>query len=266
MRPGDVLYKYWGYDSFRECQEEIIDSVLGGHDTIGLLPTGGGKSITFQVPALMLDGLTVVVTPLISLMKDQVDNLRERGVKAACLHSGMGRAERRLTLDRLNLGKTKILYVSPEKLSNKDFLYELRRWDVRFIVVDEAHCISQWGYDFRPSYLSLQTLRKEFPGAPILALTASATPEVVADIADKLGMHSPAVISRSFSRPNISYVVRLTDDKPRQLLKVLTSTSGSSIVYARSRRRTAEIAQMLESYGISADFYHAGLDSHDKTE
>ena len=266
IRPVDVLYKYWGYGSFRECQEEIIEAVLAGRDTIGLLPTGGGKSITFQVPSLMLDGLTVVVTPLISLMKDQVDNLRERGVRAACLHSGMARAERRLTLDRLDLGKTKILYVSPEKLAGKDFHHELKRWDVSFIVVDEAHCISQWGYDFRPSYLNLQALRREFPDAPILALTASATPEVVADIADKLGMNSPQVISKSFSRQNISYVVRHTDDKPRQLLKVLSATSGSSIVYARSRRRTAELAQLLQSYGISADFYHAGLEPHDKTE
>ena len=266
MEAVDVLWKYWGYDAFRECQAEIIESVLGGHDTIGLLPTGGGKSITFQVPALMIDGLTVVVTPLISLMKDQVDNLRERGIRAACLHSGMSRPEIRLATDRLNLGKTKILYVSPEKLGRKEFMLQLKQWHLGMIVIDEAHCISQWGYDFRPSYLKLIELRKAFPTLPILALTATATPEVVKDIADKLGMRSPAVISRSFSRDNISYIVRLTDDKATQMIKVLQSTQGSAIVYVRSRKRTSELAELLKSSGISADFYHAGLETHAKTE
>lgn len=266
MTPIEVLGKYWGYDAFRECQLEIIESVLAGHDTIGLLPTGGGKSITFQVPALISDGLTVVVTPLISLMKDQVDNLRERGIRAGCLHSGMSRAERRLTTDRLMLGLTKILYLSPEKLGNKSFMAELQNLDVRIIVVDEAHCISQWGYDFRPSYLNLVELRRLFPGVPVLALTATATPAVVKDIADKLGMANPAIFSRSFSRDNISYIVRICDNKDSRMLRVLLNTSGSAIVYARSRRRTVTLAETLRENGISADFYHAGLESHVKTE
>lgn len=266
MTPADVLYKYWGYESFRECQLEIIESVLDGRDTIGLLPTGGGKSITFQVPALMLDGVTVVVTPLISLMKDQVDNLRERGIKAGCLNSSMSRAETRLCTDRLNLGLIKILYVSPEKLARKEFRQQLADWDIRMIVVDEAHCISQWGYDFRPSYLNLVELRKLFPSAPVLALTASATPDVVADIASKLDMKAHALISRSFSRDNISYIVRHTDDKEAQLQNILAKTAGSAIVYTRSRRRTVELASKISEWGMQADFYHAGLDSHEKTE
>lgn len=267
MTPHDILSRYWGYTSFRECQLEIIESVLAGHDTIGLLPTGGGKSITFQVPAMIVDGLTVVVTPLISLMKDQVDNLRAIGIHAGCLHSGMARAERRLTEDRLNLGKTKILYISPEKLARKDFHESLQRWRVGLIVVDEAHCISQWGYDFRPSYLGIPVLRTLFPEAPVLALTATATPAVVADIADKLCLRAGHnIFSRSFTRPNISYIVRHDEDKPSRMLRVLQNTAGSAIVYARSRRRTVQLAQMLIEAGISADFYHAGLDPHDKTE
>lgn len=266
MEACDLLKKYWGYDAFRECQAEIIDSVLASCDTIGLLPTGGGKSITFQIPALLLDGLTIVVTPLISLMKDQVDNLRKRGIRATCLHSGMSRPERRLALDRLRLGKVKLLYVSPEKLANREFLGEISHWNLSLIVVDEAHCISQWGYDFRPSYLNLIALRKAFPDVPILALTASATPEVVADIADKLGMRNHKVISRSFSRNNISYIVRRTEEKDVQLLRILSRTSGSGIVYVRSRRKTAILSAFLQENGISADFYHAGLEAHDKSE
>lgn len=262
----EVLKKYWDYDSFRECQAEIIDSVLSGHDTIGLLPTGGGKSITFQVPALMLDGLTIVVTPLISLMKDQVDNLRERHIKAACLHSGMSYAEQRLALDRLDMGITKILYVSPEKLAVSDFKTRISMWPVKLIVVDEAHCISQWGYDFRPSYLNINTLRKLFPEVPVLALTATATPEVAADIAVKLNMKAPRKFSRSFSRDNINYIVRHDDNKDAQLLNILRNTAGSAIVYVRSRKRTAQLASLIRENGISADFYHAGLETHDKTE
>lgn len=264
--PLDVLSHYWGYDSFRECQAEIIDSVLAGHDTIGLMPTGGGKSVTFQVPALLMPGITLVVTPLISLMKDQVDNLRERGIRAGCLHSGLTAAERRVTQQRIELGKIKILYLAPEKLARKEFVAELRSWNVSLVVIDEAHCISQWGYDFRPSYLDIAVLRREFPHVPMLALTASATPAVVADIAAKLQMRSPAIFSRSFARPNISYIVRRTDDKDAKLLQVLGATRGSAIVYVRSRRRTAEIAQMLQQHGISADFYHAGIDPELKTE
>lgn len=262
--PLDILQRYWGYDSFRECQAEIIDSVLDGHDTIGLLPTGGGKSITFQVPAMMLDGITVVVTPLISLMKDQIDNLRARDIRAAAIHSGQSRGERHVALDRIRLGHARIVYLSPERLANKEFMLEMSTWNVSLIVVDEAHCISQWGYDFRPSYLRISLIRKQFPAAPLLALTASATPEVVTDIARKLAMKEPAIFSRSFSRDNISYIVRYCEVKEVMLLRVLTNTTGSAIVYVRSRERTAKLAQLLASKGISADFYHAGLDPSDK--
>ena len=264
--PRDVLSHYWGYDDFRPRQAEIIDSVLQGRDTLGLLPTGGGKSITFQVPAMLLPGLTVVVTPLISLMKDQVDNLRERGIRAAMVHSGLTRAEHRLAIDRCRLGKAKILYLSPEKLQSKSFIAELEQIDVSLLVVDEAHCISQWGYDFRPSYLRIAQLRKLFPDAPVLALTASATPQVADDIMEKLEFTRKNVFARSFARDNISYVVRYADHKPQMLLRVLLATQGSSIVYVRSRRRTREIAEELTRAGISADFYHAGLASEDKNE
>ncbi|MCM1517675.1 MAG: RecQ family ATP-dependent DNA helicase [Pseudoflavonifractor sp.] len=262
----DILSRYWGYDSFRPLQEDIIRSVLDRRDTLGLLPTGGGKSITFQVPAMALDGVTIVVTPLISLMKDQVDNLRSRGVKAVYLHAGLSRAENRLALDRCRYGKVKLLYVSPEKLQSRRFIDELRDIPVSLIVVDEAHCISQWGYDFRPSYLRIADLRSLAPDAPVLALTASATPEVVNDIMDSLGFKSRNLFARSFARDNISYIVRNGDDKERQLLRVLRGTSGSAIVYVRSRRRTRETAQWLLSEGISADFYHAGLSPEDKEE
>ena len=262
--PADILRQYWGYDSFRELQPQIIDSVLAGRDTLGLLPTGGGKSITFQVPAMMLPGLTVVVTPLISLMKDQVDNLRERGIMAVAVHSGLSRGEHRLALDRCRLGKAKILYLSPEKLQSPSFADTLRQMSVSLIVVDEAHCISQWGYDFRPSYLRIAAMRDLFPQAPVLALTASATPEVADDIMTQLRFRSRNMFARSFTRPNISYIVRHSDNKPEMLLRVLRATSGTAIVYVRSRRRTREIAEMLVKEGISADFYHAGLAAEEK--
>ena len=261
-----VLKKYWGYDAFRPLQQEIITSVLEGKDTLGLLPTGGGKSITFQVPAMMLDGLTIVVTPLISLMKDQVDNLRDRGIKAVFFHAGMTPGESRLAMDRCRLGKVKIAYVSPERLQNERFLSMLRLTTVSLIVVDEAHCISQWGYDFRPSYLKIVSLRDIFPSAPVLALTASATPEVTRDIMSTLRFRQPNMFSRSFSRDNLSYIVRYGDHKDGLLLKILKSTRGCSIVYVRSRRRTREIAEMLCREGISADFYHAGLLPEEKDE
>lgn len=262
----DVLKRYWGYDSFRPRQEEIIMSVLDGRDTLGLLPTGGGKSLTFQVPAMVFEGITVVVTPLISLMKDQVDNLRAAGIRAVCLHSGLSRAEHRLALDRCRLGKAKLMYVSPEKLQSATFIDQLRSMDVSFLVVDEAHCISQWGYDFRPSYLKISLIRELFPDIPVLALTASATPVVVDDIMDKLGFKERNVYARSFSRDNLSYIVRNDFDKERRLISVLTNTAGSAIVYVRSRRRTREIADMLVRNGISADYYHAGLDATEKNE
>ena len=264
--PSDILARYWGYSSFRPMQREIVDHILASHDTIGLLPTGGGKSITFQVPALMLPGVTVVVTPLISLMKDQVDNLAARGIRAVCLHSGLSRREMAYATDSARLGRARIVYVAPEKLRRKNFIEELRGWDVSLIVVDEAHCISQWGYDFRPSYLKIAELRPLFPDVPVLALTASATPEVVADIADKLHMRAPAVCSLSFARHNISFVVRRTPHKEQMLLHVLERTQGTAIVYVRSRRRCVELADMLRREGISADYYHAGLDPLLKSE
>lgn len=264
--PSGILKHFWGYDSFRELQPQIIHSILSGHDTLGLLPTGGGKSITFQVPALLLPGITLVVTPLISLMKDQVDNLRQRGIRAAAVHSGLSRAEHRLAIDRCRLGKIKLLYLSPEKLQSKTFIDTLTQFEISLLVVDEAHCISQWGYDFRPSYLRIASLRRLFPKAPVLALTASATPDVASDIMTQLHFNEPKVFARSFTRPNISYIVRYADHKPQMLLRVLKATHGSAIVYVRSRRRTREIADELIRAGISADFYHAGLAAEDKNE
>ncbi|MDE7388128.1 MAG: ATP-dependent DNA helicase, partial [Muribaculaceae bacterium] len=264
--PVDILKRYWGHSAFRPMQSEIIGSVLSGADTLGLLPTGGGKSVTFQVPALMLPGITLVVTPLISLMKDQVDNLRAADITAACLHSGMSRAEQRLALQKAALGRVKLLYISPEKLCTPRFADELRDLDVSLIVVDEAHCISQWGYDFRPSYLRIAQLRERFHEAPMLALTASATPEVVDDICTQLRFRDRnAIFRRSFARPNISYVVRHGDNKPERLLRVLRAVAGSGIVYVRSRRRTRELAEELRAHGISAEFYHAGLAAEEKT-
>lgn len=262
--PADILGRYWGYTSFRPRQLEIIESVMSGRDTIGLLPTGGGKSITFQVPALLMPGVTLVVTPLISLMKDQVDNLRRRGIMAVCIHSGLSRPEQQLAFDRARLGKTNLVYVSPERLQRSSFIGELRQWQLSMIVVDEAHCISQWGYDFRPNYLKIADLRKEFPDAVMLALTASATPEVVRDISEKLQMRSPALFSLSFSRNNISYLVRRGEHKEETMLKILNNTQGSAIVYVRSRKRTRELAGVLQAAGISADYYHAGLLPEDK--
>ena len=262
----EILGNYWGYDSFRPCQEDIINSVLNGNDTLGLLPTGGGKSITFQVPAIALDGLTIVITPLISLMKDQVDNLRECGINAQYLHSGLTLSEHRLVIDKCRLGKAKLLYLSPEKLQSKKLIDSLRLMDISLIVVDEAHCISQWGYDFRPSYLNIKEIRKLFPLAPVLALTASATPDVVEDIMDKLEFRTRNIFARSFSRDNLSYIVRYGEHKEGHLLKILKATQGSAIVYVRSRRRTREIAEILHKEGISADFYHAGLSPEDKNE
>ncbi len=266
--PESVLREYWGYDSFRPRQREIIDSVLAGHDTLGLLPTGGGKSLTFQVPAMMLDGLTVVITPLISLMKDQVDNLRERGIRAVYLTMGMTRRETRLVYDKCRLGKTRLLYVSPERLRSESFVRELRGWNVSLITVDEAHCISQWGYDFRPSYLRIGELRGLLgPDVPVLALTASATPLVRDDIARQLRFRPDSnVYALSFDRPNLSYVARITQNKTDKLLQVLGTTTGTAIVYVRSRKKTREIAELLQGAGISATFYHAGLDPEVKAE
>lgn len=266
MTPLEVLKKHWGYTSFRPCQEDIIESVLAGRDTLGLMPTGGGKSLTFQVPAMILPHLTVVVTPLISLMKDQVDNLKARRVPAAYVHSGLTFGEKNLAMGRARLGKIKLLYVSPEKLQGDSFLDELRFMKVSMIVVDEAHCISQWGHDFRPSYLNIHKVREQFPDVPMLALTATATAEVKADIMESLSMRSPNVFALSFLRHNLSYIVRRTEDKMSNLLRVVTGVNGTQIVYVRSRKRAKELAQFLAAKGVSADFYHAGLTPEEKND
>ena len=274
----DILRQYWGYDDFRGIQREIIESIGSGHDTLGLMPTGGGKSITFQVPALSKEGTCIVITPLIALMKDQVENLRRRGIRAAAIYSGLTREEIVITLENCIFGAIKILYVSPERLSSELFQTKLRHMHVSFITVDEAHCISQWGYDFRPSYLEIAKIRKFLPGIPVLALTATATPQVVDDICDKLsrnvecGMwnensHIPFNVFRmSFERRNLAYVVRQTTDKREQLIHILQNVKGTAIVYTRSRRRTKEFAELLNEAGISATFYHAGLDTATKDE
>lgn len=266
MTAAETLSKYWGYDSFRPLQSDIVESVLAGHDTLVLMPTGGGKSITFQVPGMMLPGVTVVVTPLISLMKDQVDNLRRRRIKAVFLHAGMTRRESMLARERLTNGGAKFLYISPERLRNENFMADLRRVEVSLIVVDEAHCISQWGYDFRPSYLNINRLRKLKPGVPVLALTATATPEVADDICSQLDMSHPHVFRMSFTRDNINYIVRPSETKIHEVFHILSRTSGSAIVYVRSRKRTGDIADYLRSAGISAAGYHAGLSYEYKEE
>ena len=264
----EILKQYWGYDDFRGIQREIIESIGSGHDTLGLMPTGGGKSITFQVPALCQDGTCIVITPLIALMKDQVDHLRRRGIRAAAIYSGLTREEIVITLENCIFGDIRILYVSPERLASDLFQTKLRHMRVSFITVDEAHCISQWGYDFRPSYLQIAQIRKLVPNAPVLALTATATPAVVQDIQQKLSQKDTNfnVFRMSFERKNLAYVVRHAPDKREQLIHILKSVKGSAIVYARSRRRTKEYAELLTEAGISATFYHAGLDSAVKDE
>ena len=264
----EILKQYWGYDDFRGIQREIIESIGSGHDTLGLMPTGGGKSITFQVPALCQDGTCIVITPLIALMKDQVDHLRSRGIRAAAIYSGLTREEIVITLENCIFGDIRILYVSPERLASDLFQTKLRHMRVSFITVDEAHCISQWGYDFRPSYLQIAQIRKLVPNAPVLALTATATPAVVQDIQQKLSQKDTNfnVFRMSFERKNLAYVVRHAPDKREQLIHILESVKGSAIVYARSRRRTKEYAELLTEAGISATFYHAGLDSAVKDE
>ncbi len=263
----ETLKRYWGYDAFRPLQEDIIASIVSGADTLGLMPTGGGKSLTFQVPTLMSDGLTLVVTPIISLMKDQVDNLVARRIKASYLHAGLTHAEMRRTIERCTYGNYKFLYVSPERLGSETFIAQLKQMPLRLIVVDEAHCISQWGYDFRPSFLKIAAIRKQFAHVPMLALTATATPQVVQDIVDKLDFKPGyKVFKKSFSRPNITYVVRRTESKLTQLEHILKSVPGTAIVYVRSRKRTKEIATDLCRLGIPSDFYHAGLDIEDKED
>ncbi len=254
-----ILVRYWGYSDFRPMQLEIIESVAGGKDTLGLMPTGGGKSIIFQVYSLSVKGICIVITPLIALMKDQVENLNKRGVKALAIHSGMSPAEIKITMDNAVWGDYKFLYISPERLNSEQFSERLGTMDVNLVVVDEAHCISQWGYDFRPSYLNIIQIRKVLPAIKILALTATATVKVADDIQEKLQFKQKNVLQVSFQRENLNYLVRTIENKTGYLLETLQKVKGSGIIYARSRRATLEIAEELKKNKISADFYHAGL-------
>lgn len=257
----EILTKYWGYSNFRPLQEDIIQSLYNGHDTLGLMPTGGGKSITFQVPALAMDGICLVITPLIALMKDQVENLKRRGIKALAIYSGLTKAEIDIILNNCVFGDYKFLYLSPERLKTEIFQTRLRDMKISFIAVDESHCISQWGYDFRPSYLEIANIREQLPNVPILALTATATPDVVDDIQDKLKFRKKNVFSKSFERKNVVYLIRETEDKLKYILKILESIKGTGIIYVRNRRKSKEMAEFLQKNGISADYYHAGLSS-----
>lgn len=261
-----ILQQYWHYDDFRGIQREIIESISSGKDTLGLMPTGGGKSITFQVPALAKEGTCIVITPLIALMKDQVQHLRAKGIKAAAIYSGMKRAEILKTLDNCIFGGVKLLYVSPERLASELFLTKLRHMKVSFITVDEAHCISQWGYDFRPAYLNIASIRKIKPEAPVLALTATATLAVIDDIQEKLAFKAKNVFRMSFERKNLAYVVRKAEDKPAELIHIIRHVPGSAIVYVRSRSRCKDIAEALNQEGITATFYHAGLEHATRDE
>ena len=256
----DILHQYWGYPDFRGIQKEIIESIGAGKDTLGLMPTGGGKSLTFQIPALAQDGVCIVITPLIALMKDQVDHLRHQGIPAAAVYSGMHRDAIVATLENCVLGGTRLLYISPERIGSDIFQVKLRHMKVSFITVDEAHCISQGGYDFRPSYLQIAAIRGLVPEAPVLALTATATPEVVDDIQERLGFKVKNVFRMSFERKNLAYVVRQTEDKDAEMVHILQSVPQTAIIYCRSRKRTKDVAQKLTEYGISATWYHAGLE------
>lgn len=264
MTYNEILKHYWGYDDFRGIQREIIESIGAGRDTLGLMPTGGGKSITFQVPALAQDGLCIVVTPLIALMKDQVANLRSRGIKATAVYSGMRTNEIVTALENCIFGDYKFLYISPERTSSELFLKKIQRIKISFITVDEAHCISQWGHDFRPAYREIRQLREIFPSVPVLALTATATPEVVKDIQQQLGFSQENCFSMSFARKNLVYVVRHTENKPQELLHILNRMSGSAIVYTLNRKKTKEVCDILLENGITAEYYHAGLSPESK--
>ena len=262
----DILKRYWGYNSFRGIQEDIIRSIGSGHDTLGLMPTGGGKSICFQVPTMAMNGLCIVITPLIALMKDQVKNLRQRGIKATAVYSGMTRQEIVTAFDNCIFGNYKFLYISPERIGSELFKAKLKSMHVCLITVDESHCISQWGYDFRPSYLKISEIRTLLPHIPILALTATATPQVVKDIQQCLSFKQENVFSMSFERSNIAYIVRRTEKKDEELLHILSKVEGSAIVYTRNRKKTKDIAQLLNDNGISATFYHAGLNTEVKDQ
>lgn len=265
MSPSEVLKEYWGYDGFRPMQEEIITAALEGKDVLAIMPTGGGKSICFQVPGLMRDGITLVVTPLIALMKDQVQNLNDRGVRALAIHAGMSRHEVDLALNNAAYGDYKFLYLSPERLGTQLFRSYIDVLDVSFIVVDEAHCISQWGYDFRPDYLRIGELRERID-APVIALTATATPPVAQDIMERLGFREKLLLKSGFERPNLSYIVRHVEDKYSQILNICNGVPGTGIVYARNRRKCEELSAFLMAQGVSASFYHAGLGGQARAE
>lgn len=281
MTPREILQKYWHYDDFRPLQAEIIDSVLAGRDTLALMPTGGGKSLCFQVPTMVMcaentqrcsvygeegQGLCLVITPLIALMKDQVENLYQRGIQAAAVYTGMTHEEQRIALDNCLFGPYHFLYVSPERLESEEFRSRLKDLPICLIAIDEAHCISQWGYDFRPSYLRIADIRQLFPQVPVLALTATATPDVVDDIQERLGFRKKNVFKKSFHRDNLRYVVRYTEKKDEQILHILSRVPGSSIIYVRNRKRAQEVAAWLIEQGMAADFYHAGLTTHERTQ
>ena len=263
--PLDVLKEYWGYDSFRKRQEDVVDTALEGRDVLAILPTGGGKSVCFQVPAMLGDGITLVITPLIALMKDQVQNLNARGIKALCINAGMGRREVEVALNNAAYGDFKFLYVSPERIGTQLFRSYVQAMKVDYIVIDEAHCISQWGYDFRPDYLNIGALR-ELVDAPVIALTATATPQVADDIMERLGFKEKTLIKSGFERPELSYIVRHTEDKLGQLLNICTNVKGTGIVYVRSRKKAEELSAFLIANGFSASFYHAGLGQAMRTE
>lgn len=260
-KPHEVLNKYWGYDSFRPMQEEIIISILEGKDTLALLPTGGGKSLTFQIPSMMTDGITLVVTPLIALMKDQVENLKSRGIQALAVYSGMSSDEIDITIENAINGDYKFLYLSPERLQSEIFRSRVSRMNINFLVVDEAHCISQWGHDFRPDYLKIKEIRHLAGIKTTVALTATATDKVVSEIVKELELDNPNIIKSSFKRDNLSYIVRESEDKNGQLIKIARGINGSGIVYVRERKRAEELAQFLEAQGLNAQAYHAGMSS-----
>ncbi|MEO9483813.1 MAG: ATP-dependent DNA helicase RecQ [Ekhidna sp.] len=266
MNPAEILKQYWGYDSFRSMQEEIIQSVLDGKDTLALLPTGGGKSICFQVPAMASEGICIVISPLISLMKDQVEQLQRRGIKAAAIYSGMSKREIDITLDNCIYGGFKFLYVSPERLKTEIFLERARQMKISLLAIDEAHCISQWGYDFRPPYLEIATFKNDLQISRLIALTATATKEVKEDIAQKLEMDDVQIFQKSFARANLSYSVFRLENKEGKLIEILGNVPGTSVIYVRSRKRTKEIGELLRRNNISADYYHAGLSGQDRSE
>lgn len=265
MSPSEVLKEYWGYDGFRPMQEEIITTALEGKDVLAIMPTGGGKSVCFQVPGLMREGITLVVTPLIALMKDQVQNLNDRGVRALAVHAGMSRHEVDLALNNAAYGDYKFLYLSPERLGTQLFQSYVDVLDISFVVVDEAHCISQWGYDFRPDYLRIGELRERID-APVIALTATATPPVAQDIMERLGFREKLLLKSGFERPNLSYIVRHVEDKCSQILNICNGVPGTGIVYARNRRKCEELSEFLKAQGVSASFYHAGLGGQARAE